>query len=86
MTLTNLLQSTLYLLVLMNPISKIFILSARAKDFPRTAMPKLIFKSTFFALGILLVLGVGGNLVLEKIFHVQMHSRKVANKMANKIR
>ncbi len=78
MNLTDLLQYTLYLLVLMNPISKIFILSVLAEEFPRDAMRKLILKSTVFALGILLVLGVGGNLILAQIFHVQMHSLKVA--------
>jgi multiple antibiotic resistance protein len=78
MTLTDLLQNTLYLLVLMNPISKIFILSVLAEQFPRDAMRRLILKSSLFALGILLVLGIGGNLVLERIFHVQMHSLKTA--------
>jgi multiple antibiotic resistance protein len=75
---TDLLQNTLYLLVLMNPISKIFILSVLAEEFPREAMRKLILKSSLFALGILLALGVGGNLVLEQIFHVQMYSLKTA--------
>lgn len=62
----------------MNPISKIFILSVLAEEFPHGAMRKLILKSSLFALGILLVLGIGGNLILEKVFHVQMHSLKTA--------
>ena len=78
MKLPNLLQYSLYLLVLMNPVSKIFILSVIAKEFPPDAMRRLILKSTLIALGILLVLGVGGNLVLEQIFHVQMYSLKTA--------
>jgi len=75
---TDLIQYTLYLLVLMNPISKIFILSVLAEQFSHDAMRKLIVKSTLFAWGILLVLGVGGNLVLDKIFHVQLYSLKTA--------
>jgi multiple antibiotic resistance protein len=79
MKLDDLIQNTLYLLVLMNPISKIFILSVLAEEFPRDAMRRLIVKSTLFAWGILLVLGVGGNLILERVFNVQMYSLKTAS-------
>ncbi len=71
-------QYTLYLLVLINPISKIFILSVLSDQFSQRDMRKLILKSTVFAWAILLVLGIGGHLILENIFHVEMHSLKTA--------
>jgi multiple antibiotic resistance protein len=76
--LNQIIEHTLYLLVLMNPVSKIFILSVLAEEFPQDAMRRLITRSTWFAWGILIVLGIGGNLLLERVFHVQVHSLKVA--------
>ncbi|MFZ2643691.1 MAG: MarC family protein [Verrucomicrobiia bacterium] len=78
MRLALLTQYTLYLLVLINPISKIFILSVLSDQFPQSAMRKLILKSTVFAWAILLVLGIGGNLILSKVFQIEMHSLKTA--------
>ena len=78
MRLALLTQYTLYLLVLINPISKIFILSVLSDQFPQGAMRKLILKSTVFAWAILLILGIGGNLILSKVFQIEMHSLKTA--------
>lgn len=78
MRLALLTQYTLYLLVLINPISKIFILSVLSDQFPQSAMRKLILKSSVFAWAILLILGIGGNLILSKVFQIEMHSLKTA--------
>lgn len=67
-----------YLLVLINPISKIFILSVLAKEFRPEEMRQLIRKSSLFAAIILLALGAGGDFILTRIFHVQLYSLKTA--------
>ncbi len=70
---------TFYLLVLINPISKIFILSVLAKEFQTAVMRQVILKSSVFAGAILLALGVGGDFILTQIFHVQLYSLKTAS-------
>ena len=67
-----------YLLVLINPVSKIFILSVLAKEFRPEEMRQLIRKASVFATLILLVLGAGGDFILTKVFHVQLYSFKTA--------
>lgn len=74
----KLLLYVFYLLVLINPISKIFILSVLAKEFRPEEMRRLIRKSSVFAGLILLALGAGGDFILTKIFHVQLYSLKTA--------
>lgn len=71
-------ETTLYLLVLINPISKILVLSLLAKELPPASMRGMILESTAFAWAILLALGAGGRLILGDVFHIQMHSLRVA--------
>jgi multiple antibiotic resistance protein len=75
---TKLFFYVFYLLVLINPISKIFILSVLAKEFRPEEMRLLVRKSSLFAALILLALGAGGDFILTKIFHVQLYSLKTA--------
>ncbi len=72
------LESALYLLVLINPMSKIFILSVLSKECPKDEMRRLVVKSSWVALLILLALGVFGDFVLDVVFHIKLYSLKVA--------
>jgi len=71
-------ETSLYLLALINPISKILVLSLLAKELPPVSMRGVILKSTAFAWAILLVLGIGGRVILGEVFHIQIYSLKVA--------
>ena len=72
------LENCLYMLVLINPISKIFILMTLGKERSKEEMATLINKSSFVACLILLGLGISGNFILSEIFHVQLYSFKIA--------
>jgi len=74
----SILESSLYLLVLINPMSKIFILSVLSKECQPNELRRLIHKSSLVALLILLALGVFGDFVLSVVFHVKLYSLKVA--------
>jgi len=71
-------MNTLYLLALINPVSKVFILSVLSKHGSPTDMRRMVLKSSAIALLMLLVLGAAGNIILSHVFHVQMHSLQVA--------
>lgn len=72
------LSNVLYLLALINPISKVFILSVLSKQGSAADLRRVVLKSSAIALAMLLVLGAAGNLILAHVFHVQMHSLQVA--------
>lgn len=70
--------NTLYLLALINPVSKISILSVFTEKADRKDISSVSFKSTIAALFILLLSMFAGKLVLNKIFHVDFYSLKIA--------
>ena len=74
----ELLASTLYMLALINPVSKVLILSMLPKDAQILAIAKISLRASGIALAILLVLAAAGNFILSTIFHVQLYSLQVA--------
>jgi multiple antibiotic resistance protein len=74
----ELLASTLYMLALINPVSKVLILSMLPKDAQTIAIAKISLRASGIALAILLVLAAAGNFILSTIFHVQLYSLQVA--------
>ncbi len=73
-----LLESSLYFLALINPASKIFLLSSIQPPLSGKKLLTLSFQSTIVAFIILLLVTVVGNLVLRHVFHVEIYSLKVA--------
>lgn len=73
-----LIKATLTVLVMINPISKIFVLTFLAKESSRSDMQILILKSSLIAMIILLVLSLSGDFILSQIFHVRLCSLKIA--------
>jgi len=69
---------TLYLLALINPVSKIFILSVFSKKFSPLQIRSISFRSSVIALLILLVFAFAGNIILTVVFHVQLYSFQIA--------
>lgn len=78
MTGSKYLMLSLYLLALINPISKVFFLSSVVKgraQFKKTA--ELAVRASVIAIIILLLFAVAGNLILTRIFHVEIYAFKI---------
>jgi len=79
MDLLNLiLINTLYLLALLNPVSKVSVLAAMASSEEPAALRRVVVKSTWVAGLILVAVMLFGNFILQGIFHVQIYSLRVA--------
>ncbi|MBN2712531.1 MAG: MarC family protein [Planctomycetes bacterium] len=78
----ELLSNSLYLLIMINPISKVFILSVIGKEAESPAeMRKISVHASMVAFFILITAAVGGNFLLSKVFHVEIYSLQVAGGM-----
>lgn len=77
-SLNNVLDCSLLLLALINPISKIFIISTFSQDLAHNDIRHVVIKSTMIAMLILLTFTFLGNFILSKIFHVQLYSFQIA--------
>lgn len=72
------LDSFLILLVLINPISKVFVIATLAKESPDWEVNHVVLKSSIIAMAILLIFGFTGNFILGRLFHVELYSFKLA--------
>lgn len=72
------LANTLYFLALVNPASKIFLLSSINPPYSWRELRSVSLRCTFVALAILVVLACVGSFLLETVFQVQVYSLKVA--------
>ena len=70
--------NTLYLVALINPVSKISILTVFMQKVEQKEISSIALKSTAVALLILVVSMFAGNIILDKIFHVDFYSLKIA--------
>lgn len=68
----------LYLLALINPISKVSVLSVLASEEQREGFRAVTTKSTIAAVGILLGAMIFGDLLLRSVFHVELYSLRLA--------
>ncbi len=75
---TKILTESVFFLALVNPISKVFILTAVAKEFGPRELLTVSLRATLVALAILLLVGLGGAYVLTVLFHVHEYSLQVA--------
>lgn len=71
-------KATLYLLALINPISKIFLLSSMEPPLAGKILIKVSLRATCYAFVILLALTLAGKFLLSVVFHVELYSLKVA--------
>lgn len=72
------LAEAVFFLALVNPISKMFVLTAVAKEFEAKDLMPVALRATLVALVILLAFGIGGSYVLTALFHVHVYSLRVA--------
>jgi multiple antibiotic resistance protein len=71
-------SNVMYFLALINPASKVFILSTLQPPCSRRELVMLALRSTITAFLILLALTIGGNFILRVVFHVDIYSLKIA--------
>jgi multiple antibiotic resistance protein len=74
----NLLNCTLYLIAVINPVSKIFILSTLSKESEPKEIRDISVQSSVIAIMILLIFAAIGNIILGNIFRVELYSFKIA--------
>lgn len=72
------LANSLYFLALINPASKIFLLSSIDPPYSWRELCNVSLRCTCAALAILVVLACAGSLLLDNVFQVQVYSLKVA--------
>ena len=72
------LENSLYFLALVNPASKILILSSLQREYSKKELRAISVRSTLVAALIILLLTLAGNFLLEKVFHIELYSLKIA--------
>ena len=73
----KLLENSLYLLALLNPASKVMFLSAYEPALTKRQIWELSWKSSLAALIILIVLAGAGEIVLRRVFKVELYSLRI---------
>ena len=73
----KLLENSLYLLALLNPASKVMFLSTYEPALTKRQIWELSWKSSAAALAILIVLAGAGEIVLRRIFKVELYSLRI---------
>lgn len=74
----SVLDCTLALIALINPISKIFLITTLKENTGTSELRHIIVRSSIIALLILLTFTFIGNFLLIKLFHIQIYSFKIA--------
>ena len=74
----SILYTSLYFLALMNPVSKIFILSTLANELSLKERKIVVIKSSIIAFLILFVFILTQDIIFTKIFKINLYSLKIA--------
>jgi multiple antibiotic resistance protein len=77
-TVKLILVNALYLLALLNPVSKVSVLAVIASSEERSVLQNVVVKSTLVAGCLLLSVMLFGDFVLRDIFHVEIYSLRIA--------
>ncbi len=73
----NLINCVLALIALINPVSKVFIVSLLAENASVEETRKISIRATFIALIILVVFALTGNFILRSIFQVEIYAFQI---------
>ncbi len=74
-------ENSLYLLALLNPASKVMFLATYKPVLSNIQIRELAWKSSLAALIILVILAGAGEIVLSKVFRVELYSLKITGGM-----
>ena len=75
------LENSIYFLALINPFSKVLFLASYTPELDVKNLWEMSWRSTLWALGILVVFTLVGQFILNDIFRVEMYSLKVVGGM-----
>ena len=78
MDIDTLIKCSLALIALINPISKIFIISTLSEKYDERELRKVVFKASYVATIILLLFALIGNFLLQTVFQVHIYAFKLA--------
>jgi multiple antibiotic resistance protein len=78
MSLIQIIENSLYFLVLINPITKVLFITAKTPPYSRKELTAISIRATVAALLILIILASFGDDLLINIFHVEIYSLSVA--------
>lgn len=78
---TAFIENSLYMLALLNPASKVMFLATYEPSLSTKQIRELAWKSSLAALLILIVLAGAGEIVLSKVFRVELYSLKITGGM-----
>lgn len=76
MSIENILISSLYFLAIINPVSKISVLSVFATE--KNNLREVALKSSFVAAAILLIVMFFGDFLMRQVFRIDLHSLQIA--------
>lgn len=77
-TTTQIFIDSLYILALLNPVSKISVLSTVSLSEETEELRSICVKSTVIAAVILVLTMTFGDFILRRVFHVELHSLQIA--------
>ena len=78
---TAFVENSLYMLALLNPASKVMFLATYEPSLSVKQIRELAWKSSLAALLILIALAGAGEIVLSKVFRVELYSLKITGGM-----
>jgi multiple antibiotic resistance protein len=78
MSIHLLVQMSLYFLALINPASKVFLLSSAEPPYSRRTLAQISAKATLTAFVILVLLSTVGQILLKTVFQVEIYSLDIA--------
>lgn len=78
MSILQIVENSLYFLVLINPITKILFITSKTPHYSRKELTSISVRATIAALSILIILASFGDNLLINIFHVEIYSLSVA--------
>lgn len=73
-----LLDCSLILIALINPVSKIILVAALADEYDLLSVKKMAMRASLVAVLILVAFTLGGNFLLEQVFHVDIFAFTIA--------
>lgn len=74
---------TLYLLILVNPMSKVFVLSVMSEQEDtgatgKSELPSIVLRATLIALVILVLFTVSGHVLLNRVFQIDIYALQIS--------
>jgi len=74
----QILKESIFFIIIINPISKIVIVSMLSKQYKHMEIEKLLVKSSIIAMTMLIVFAFAGEMILRDLFHISTNALMIA--------